>query len=106
MLCANKATRVITGYDFQSILQIELKSESQVRNLTPSQLGESLNFSPQKINKLLEQKGLQVKKNKLWSPTESGLKYATLLDANKQHSDGTPIQQLKWSESVVDLINK
>lgn len=105
LLSANKATKMITGYDFQSILQIELKNVKQERWLTPTQLGKHFNLSPQKINKLLESKGFQSKTNNMWTATIFGKPYSTLLDANKKHSDGTPINQLKWCESIISQLS-
>lgn len=104
LLCANKATKTITGIDFQSILQIELKTPSQQRYLTPTEIGKSLGLTAQKINKKLQDLGLQSKKNDVWSATEEGKKYSVLMDTGKKHSNGVPVQQLKWIESVIEMI--
>lgn len=106
LLFANKATRRETGIDFQEILQIELKNERQDSLFTPTDLGSRLNISAKKFNIELERLGFQEKKNEKWVPTESGKKYSVLLDANKKHSDGTPIQQLKWYESVLEFFKQ
>jgi hypothetical protein len=46
-------------------------------------------------------------KNRLvWSVTDLGKQHCQMLDTNKKHSDGTPILQIKWAESVLDLIDK
>jgi hypothetical protein len=60
------------------------------------------------VNVDLEQAGLQVPerspKGKLsWRATEKGMKYAVLTDASKAQG-GAPVQQLKWRESVIKLI--
>lgn len=106
LLYANKATRRETGVDFQSVLQIELKNHEQARFFTPTELGKRIAISGIKFNKDLNELGLQEKRNGVWCATAKGKAYSMLLDAGKKHSDGTPIQQLKWSESVLELLNK
>lgn len=106
LLYANKATRRETGVDFQSILQIEMKNPDQERSFTPTELGQRFGLSAVKFNKELERLGFQEKKNNSWCATATGKEHSTLLDAGKKHSDGTPIQQLKWRESVLNFINE
>lgn len=103
LLFANKATKRVTGVDFQNILQIELKTETQLRYFTPTELGSRLSISAQAFNKRLESAGLQTYQDKKWNATERGREFSVLLDANKKHSDGTPIQQLKWTEKALDF---
>ena len=107
LLYANKATKRETGVDFQNVLQIELKSHEQQRALTATELGKRIGMSAVKFNKELEMLGLQTKptKDDPWSATEKGKQYAVLLDVGKKHSDGTPVQQLKWLESVLGLLS-
>lgn len=61
-----------------------------------------------KVNVLLERMGFQIAryvgKKKTWVPVDNGLPFAVLLDTNKHHNCGTPVQQLKWKESVVKEI--
>lgn len=105
LLYANKATLRETGVDFQNVLQIELKNPVQVRQFTPTELGERLGQSAIKFNRQLESLGFQEKKNNVWCATEKGKPYSVLLDAGKKHSDGTPIQQLKWLETILQFLN-
>lgn len=105
LLYANKATKRETGVDFQNVLQIELKNHDQERAFTPTELGQRLGLSAVKFNRELERLGFQTKKNDAWCATESGKKHSLLMDAGKKHSDGTPIQQLKWKESVLSYVS-
>lgn len=106
LLYANKATKRETGVDFQNVLQIELKNQDQDRCFTPTELGQRIGVSAVKFNRSLADLGLQEKKNDVWCATEHGKTYSVLLDAGKKHSDGTPIQQLKWKEAVLELVQK
>lgn len=106
LLYANKACRRETGIDFQNVLQIELKNETQICSFTPTELGSRIGLSAMKFNMQLESMGFQEKRNKDWCATEKGKPYSVLLDAGKKHSDGTPIQQLKWLETVLEFFSK
>lgn len=66
-----------------------------------------IRLSAQKMNSLLESKGLQVKntsgKNPSWLPTESGKQYSQLLlDTAKGHNK--TVQSLQWYPSVVEIL--
>ena len=39
-----------------------------------------------------------------WKLTEKGKEFGIYLDTGKAHSNGTPIQQIKWKEAVVAKI--
>jgi len=106
LLYANKATRRETGVDFQEILQIELKNEKQERYFTPTELGKRIGLSAQTFNQKLVSLGLQEKHGKDWVVLEKGKSLAVILDAGKKHSDGTPIQQIKWYESVLEFFKQ
>jgi len=72
---------------------------------TPTELGQQFgNLSAIKVNRLLEASGLQKKIAGHWQPTKAGLPFARLLDTQKQHSNGTPIQQIKWADSVMPIL--
>lgn len=104
LLSANRATKEVTGVDFQSLLDVSLVNNTQEDQLTPSELGKLLNKSPQEINKRLEKIGYQTKENNKWVAIGEGKKYAVLLDTNKKNSQGVMITQLKWKRSVLELI--
>lgn len=74
------------------------------RYYTPTQLGRPYGMSPQKLNKLLEARGLQVKRFGEWSMTTLGSAHGVMLDTSKRHHSGTLVQQLKWRVTVLDLL--
>lgn len=65
-----------------------------------------IKLSAQKMNKLLEDKGLQIKNstgNPSWLPTEEGKQYSELvLDTAKGHNK--TVQSLQWYPSVIEVI--
>lgn len=106
LLAANKATKRITDVAPLQLLDISLPCEKQILQKTPTELGMMLGgISGQAINKRLVENGLQVKDaTGAWKPTPAGENYAILLDTDKKHSNGAPIQQLKWLETVTWLL--
>jgi len=73
---------------------------------TPSELGLRMGLSGQGFNLLLGKIGFQTKVGKDWIPTESARGYYRLFDTSKKHDSGTPIQQLKWLDSVLPLVKQ
>lgn len=78
--------------------------------MTPTDIGKVLNLSGQAINKLLIANGLQTpnenrksKKEPAYLPTEKGKEYSDLTLATGSNSSST-YQQLRWYESVIDLL--
>ena len=103
-----KADKVVRRYHKQSVLnllEVSLESPAQLILLTPTEIGKAIKLSGRKVNMLLESLGFQTKEQDKWVPTERGKKYGVLLDVNKTHSGGTPVQQLKWFSSVVEMID-
>ena len=75
----------------------QLVAPQQKQLLNPTEIGKPLGLSAIKVNKKLEEMGLQYKTEAGWQPTDFGLKRgAVLLDTGKRHSNGTPVRQLKW----------
>ena len=35
-------------------------------------------------------------------PTQKGKPYAVFIDTGKKHSDGTPVTQLKWLNTILE----
>ena len=57
------------------------------------------------MNVLLESLGYQVKTGDQWLPTEKAKSFSEVMDTGKKHSDGTPVKQLKWYQSIVDCLD-
>lgn len=71
---------------------------------TPTELGKRRCVSAITMNKMLESAGLQELIAGHWVPTERGRAHAVVLDTGKAHGSGTPIQQVKWKDSVLDEV--
>jgi hypothetical protein len=61
------------------------------------------------VNPTLIEAGLQTShrdhKDRLcYELTEKGLEYGLYLDTGKKHGDGSPVRQIKWYASVVDVL--
>lgn len=105
IVSADNAIRREHGISLLQTLQIELKNPDQKYFFSPTQIAEMLHLSgPREVNKLLEIGGYQVKSGGQWLPTEKGKVHAVLLDTGKRHSSGVMIQQLKWKETVLDVL--
>lgn len=105
IVSADNAIRREHGISLLQTLQIELKNPDQKYFFSPTQIAEMLHLSgPREVNKLLEIGGYQVKSGGQWLPTEKGKAHAVLLDTGKRHSSGVMIQQLKWKETVFDVL--
>ena len=114
-LLANLATRKLTSIDSLELIELtHLPVEVQEALLIPKQVGERLDgFSSIKVNKMLEELGLQVQTSyvgkgnitkKFWELTEEGKQHGIYVDTSRKHSDGTPIRSIKWYESVIELL--
>jgi len=99
-IAVQAVTRHIPTVDFKSYLS-ENKSDIQDRLSNVSDIGKEIGYSAQQTNSLLKLNNLQVSKRDhkdriFWELTDKGKEYGAYIDTGKKHSDGTPIQQLKW----------
>lgn len=104
VLSADRATRKLVGQSPLELLEItHLHAPVQEVSLTPTQIGELLTpaIGARKVNQKLAEIGLQERAGEMWVATEKGIPYCEVLDTGKKHSDGTPVKQLKWYQSVV-----
>jgi len=108
VLSANQAmVKIHDENPLELIGATHLISESQERYLTPTEIKNMVELkSAQAVNKALKTAGLQEKDGKHWTPTDAGNEYAVLMDTGKKRGDGTMVQQIKWKESVVQVISK
>ena len=110
LLSANMATRKATDVDvLGNIGATHLLAKERDALLTASDIGKQIGLSGQKVNLLLEEKGLVIsfrdhKNRKQYELTEDGEKLAEVLDTAKKNSDGTPVKQIKWYSRIVELL--
>lgn len=105
-IAANQAVIKLTGTDVLQLLeQKQLQADRQdTQWFTPTELGARLSISARAFNLLLAEAGLQMKRGEVWEVTDAGREFARLYDTGKKHGSGVPIQQIKWSPSVTDLL--
>lgn len=106
-ISANQAVYKITGTNVLNLLgHTHLEAERQdTQWFTPTDLGKRLGISAQQFNLRLAAFGLQQRRGSEWEVTDTGKAFAKLLDTGKKHSAGTPVVQVKWSPSVLAVIN-
>lgn len=107
ILSADRAVQKITGESPLQLLDAtHLHAPVQEQVFTPTQIGEMLEpkLSGQKVNKVLVDLGYQTKEGNIWLMTEKAHGFGELFDTGKKHSDGVPVKQLKWYQSVVQLV--
>lgn len=107
-ISANQAVTKITGTNVLKLLGHQhLEAENQTAlHFTPTELGERLGISGRKFNMLLAEAGLQAKKGEVWVPLAAAEGFYRFMDTSKRHGDGTMIQQVKWADNVLALVEK
>ncbi len=109
-LSVNNAVKKVTGQDCLAIMNAKhLLNEKQQRLITATELGQKLGISARAANKKLLELGVieahRDHRDKLYYlPTGKGKQYCELLDTNKDRSDGTPVQQLKYYDSITQVM--
>lgn len=106
LLAADKATVKTIGISPLKLLEIPLVSDERI--LTPTEIGKLLGgLNPRRVNNQLVLEGYQYKNEAgIWTITDKGKPYAVLLDVGKARSDGTPVQQIKWKESIINNLDR
>lgn len=106
-ISANQAVTHLTGTNLLSLLgQTHLEQPEQTQYFTPTELGERINLSGRKVNMLLAEAGFQAKQGDAWEVMDAGREFAKIYDTGKKHGSGVPIQQVKWSASVLSLLEQ
>lgn len=101
-ISANQGTAALTGVNMLKLMErTHLATPSQEIYYTPTELGSRFVKSAKAFNLLLVQAGLQENIAGHWVPTEKGREHAYVMDTGKAHASGTPIQQVKWRDSVL-----
>lgn len=107
-ISANQAVAKLTGTNVLNLLGFtHLEAENQkAMFFTPTELGQRMGVSGRKFNMLLAEAGLQAKKGEHWVPLEAAEGFCRIMDTGKRHGDGTMVQQVKWAENVLELMDK
>lgn len=107
-ISANQAVTKLTGTNVLKLLGHQhLEADNQTAMyFTPTELGERLGISGRKFNMLLAEAGLQAKKGEHWVPLTTAEGFCRIMDTGKRHGDGTMIQQIKWADNVLALVEK
>lgn len=104
ILGANQAVVKCNGIDLlERVGHKHLLQPEQLEVLNVTDLGKRVGLKAVATNLKLEELGLQAKINGKWTLTDSGKAYGKLLDTSKKLGVGTPVLQLKWLVSVLDL---
>lgn len=105
-LAADAYYRRRTGISVIEASGVQLVAPQQKQLLTPTQIGKELGgISGRKVNLMLAGLGLQQRVGEAWEPTEAGTaRGGVLMDTGKQHSNGTPVRQLKLPSDVVAVL--
>ena len=105
-LSANSRMKRDFDIDFLATLQLSLPSPGNQAWFTPTELGKQCGEkkSAQRVNLRLQEIGLQSKDGDKWRMTEAGKVHGEYQDSGKRDGRGTPIQVIRWRESVLGLI--
>ncbi len=104
-ISANHAVLKMTGVNVLALLGNEhLPTEHQELYFTPTELGSRIGISARQLNLLLAEAGLQAKQGEHWAPLPAAEGFVRIFDTGKRHGDGTPVQQIKWAENVLALV--
>lgn len=96
------------GVDMTPLKQF-IPAETNPSTLTPTMIAKELgilnskgNPSPQKVNAMLKDKGLQEKVGPDWAPTEAGKAYCERIPYTR--NNGHSGYQLLWSHEILELL--
>ena len=100
-LALDRVASHYTGYSLLALSGVTLIAPTKCQLLTPTEIGKHFGVSGRKVNTILCEEGYQKKNGKNYEPLEPGEPFAVMQDTGKQHSDGTPVRQLKWESSFI-----
>lgn len=113
LISVNQAVQKRTGVDLLAELgATHLLSPINERYMTVTELGTPFGMSGKAVNLLLSDLGYQWrdrdgKGKTIWRLTDAGRKAGgRMMDTGKRHGDGAPVQQLKWPESVAEVLRE
>lgn len=105
-ISVNRIAKEYIGRDILAESNIELIAKVQEPHFTPTEIGERYEVSAQKVNSILKNRGYQKKVCNQWVATDKGKKYSIVLDTGKRQGTGTPVTQLKWKQSIFDILDE
>lgn len=106
-ISANQAIYSMTNINLmQQLGHTHLEAEKQEHWYTPTELGKQMTppVSARQVNLLLAEAGLQFKRGEVWEASEAGNDFARIYDTGKRHGSGVPVTQMKWSHTVVAVL--
>ncbi len=103
-LAMDKIYQKHMGYSALTAAGIQLKAPELEQLLTATEIGEKIGQSARMINALLIAMNYQRKAGRSYEPIGEGKHYGVMLDVGKRSSSGTPVRQLKWKSSIVDVL--
>lgn len=105
-ISANQGVTKLTGTNMLALLgQTHMEAPNQdALYFTPTELGKRIGVSGQKMNTMLSDAGMRVKCGESWDVTDSGKPFARIYDTGKKHDSGVPVQQVKWSATVIEML--
>lgn len=111
-LYANRFVLRETGVDVLAGMGAKaLPAADNMLLLSPSEIALKLGLGRNQANPLLIACGLQTahrdfKSRLYYELTEEGRRYGVVTDTDKTHSNGAPIQHIKWKESVLEVLRE
>ena len=103
-IALNNMYRTYSGKNALEAGNIQLEAPTKNQILTPTEIGSHFGIKAQRINEMLADAGYQHKVFGKWEALPEGEHYAIMQDTGKKHSNGTPIRQLKWDSSIIEVI--
>ena len=105
-LSLDRGYKHCTGFSLLEITGTQLIAPKQEQYLTPTDIGKVFGLKAHRVNEILAGAGYQCKIAGKWQPLELGQPYAVMQDVAKAHGEGTPICQLKWYSSILDVFGE
>ena len=106
MLSLDRVYKHCTGFSLLEVTGTQLIAPKQEQYLTPTDIGKVFGLKAHRVNEILACAGYQCKVAGKWQPLELGQPYAVMQDVAKAHGEGTPICQLKWYSSILDVFGE
>ena len=107
-IAANQAIFAMTNINLmQQLGHTRLEAEKQDGHwYTATELGKQMTppVSARQVNLLLAEAGLQFKRGDVWEATEAGKDFARIYDTGKRHGSGVAVTQMKWSATVLAVL--